>query len=180
MCCARIDWESDHRRRCPCHTARRLRWSAISWLPAKACCPAGPRTPNRIQGRKNAVFLKPLQTQSNFKGGPYGRRNPNERKQMPGHERRSPTPVVWHHGKPALVAQPVESEGSQPELSPHRSDGRSLQLRGGLQDARPRCRDGGPQSADDRITGLVAGGLWPLRPLLHPDGMAQRGHLPGP
>ena len=32
--------------------------------------------------------------------------------------------------------------------------------------------------ADDRLEGLVAGGLRPLRALVHPHGMAQRRHVP--
>ena len=34
------------------------------------------------------------------------------------------------------------------------------------------------RGADDRLAGLVAGRLRPLRPVVHPHGMAQRGHLP--
>jgi cytochrome c peroxidase len=35
-----------------------------------------------------------------------------------------------------------------------------------------------PCGPDDRLAGLVAGGLRPLRPLVHPHGVAQRRHLP--
>ena len=38
----------------------------------------------------------------------------------------------------------------------------------------------GPGRADDRLAGLVAGGLRPLRAVLHPHGLAQRRHLPDP
>ena len=34
--------------------------------------------------------------------------------------------------------------------------------------------------ADDRLAGLVAGGLRPLRAVVHPHGLAQRRHLPHP
>ena len=33
-------------------------------------------------------------------------------------------------------------------------------------------------AADDRLPGVVAGGLGPLRSAVHPHGLAQRGHLP--
>ena len=35
-----------------------------------------------------------------------------------------------------------------------------------------------PFRADDGFAGMVAGRLWPLRPVLHPHGMAQRRYLP--
>ena len=57
-------------------------------------------------------------------------------------------------------------------------DGRGLRLRRGVQEPRPGRRDQGPARPDDRLAGLVAGGLRPLRPALHPHGLAQRGHLP--
>lgn len=41
-----------------------------------------------------------------------------------------------------------------------------------------RCSQGGPQGADDRFPRLVAGGFRPLRRILHPNGLAQRRHLP--
>ena len=44
--------------------------------------------------------------------------------------------------------------------------------------ARPRRGGQGPARADDRLAGLVAGRLRPLRPVLHPHGLARRGHLP--
>ena len=36
----------------------------------------------------------------------------------------------------------------------------------------------GPPRADDGLAGLVAGRLWSLRAAVHPDGVAQRRHLP--
>ena len=43
---------------------------------------------------------------------------------------------------------------------------------------RPGGPEEGPLRADDRLAGLVAGRLRPLRGALHQDGLAQRGHLP--
>ena len=40
------------------------------------------------------------------------------------------------------------------------------------------AREEGPPGAHDRLAGLVAGRLRPLRPALHPHGLAQRRHLP--
>ena len=57
-------------------------------------------------------------------------------------------------------------------------DGRGLQLRGGVQDPRPRCAEAGHRRGDDDVAGLVAGRLRPLRAALHPDGVAQRRHVP--
>ena len=58
------------------------------------------------------------------------------------------------------------------------SDGRGLQLRRRVQEPRPGGREEGPRGADDRLAGLVAGGLRPLRASVHPHGLAQRRHLP--
>ena len=77
-----------------------------------------------------------------------------------------------------LVAEPAEPQGSPPELRPVQSDGRGVQLRRGVQEARPGGREAGPLRADDRLAGLVAGRLRPLRAAVHPDGVAQRRHLP--
>ena len=59
-----------------------------------------------------------------------------------------------------------------------RSDGRGVRLRQGVQEPRPRRRDQGPARPDDRLAGLVAGRLRPLRRPVHPHGLAQRRHLP--
>ena len=45
---------------------------------------------------------------------------------------------------------------------------------------RPRRGKGGHRRRDDDVAGVVAGGLRPLRSALHPDGVAQRRHLPHP
>ncbi len=65
----------------------------------------------------------------------------------------------------------------QPALVEVRPDGRRLRLRRGIQEPRPRGRQEGPARADDRLAGLVAGRLRPLRAALHPHGVAQRRHL---
>ena len=56
--------------------------------------------------------------------------------------------------------------------------GEDVRLRRGVQEPRPRRGEQGPARADDRLAGLVAGRLRPLRPLVHPHGVAQRRHLP--
>jgi hypothetical protein len=62
-----------------------------------------------------------------------------------------------------------------PEVQPA---GQGLQLRRGIQEARPGRAEEGPHRPDDRLPGLVAGRLGPLRRPLHPHGLAQRRHLP--
>ena len=83
-------------------------------------------------------------------------------------------------GEPPLVAESTESEGAPPELGVVRSHGRGVQICRGVQDARSRCREEGHRGGDDHVAGLVAGRLRPLRPAVHPDGVAQRRHLPHP
>ena len=77
-----------------------------------------------------------------------------------------------------LVAQSTEAEDPAPALLAVRSHGRGVQLRRGVQEPRPECRDQGPPCADDGFAGLVAGGLRPLRTVVHSHGMAQRRHVP--
>ncbi len=84
----------------------------------------------------------------------------------------------WGHVEPGLVAEPAEPQDSPPELQPVQSHGRGVQLRGGVQEARPRGREAGPHRADDGQPGLVAGGFRPLRRAPHPHGVAQRRHVP--
>ena len=80
--------------------------------------------------------------------------------------------------EPRLVAEPAEPEDPPPEPACGRSHGRGLRLRRGVQDARSRCPEEGHRGGDDDVAGLVAGRLRPLRTALHPDGVAQRGHVP--
>ena len=63
------------------------------------------------------------------------------------------------------------------QLRPVRPDGQGVRLRRGVQEPRPRRGDQGPARPDDRLAGLVAGRLRPLRRPVHPHGVAQRRHL---
>ena len=56
-------------------------------------------------------------------------------------------------------------------------DGRGLRLRQGVRDARRRGAEARPDRADDLLAGVVAGGLRPLRPAVHPHELARRRHL---
>ncbi len=67
---------------------------------------------------------------------------------------------------------------SPPPLRARQSDGRGVRLRQGIQKPQPPCRDQGPACRDDGLTGVVAGGLRPLRAVVHPDGVAQCRHVP--
>ncbi len=74
--------------------------------------------------------------------------------------------------------EPVESGDPAPALAGVQPDGPGLRLRRGLQEARLRRAEEGPGRADDRLAGLVARRLGPLRRPVHPHGLAQRRHLP--
>ena len=82
------------------------------------------------------------------------------------------------HVEPRLVAEPVEARSSAPAFLQVQSDGRGLRLREGVQEPRPGGGEERSRGADDRLAGLVAGGLRPLRPVVHSHGVAQRRHLP--
>ena len=99
-------------------------------------------------------------------------RDYDKRKQVPGHGW-APRTL-----EPRLVAEPVGYFGSPPALGLVRSDGRGVQLRQGIQDPRPERGDCGSARRDDQLAGLVAGRLRSLRRALHPDGLAQRRHVP--
>ena len=92
-----------------------------------------------------------------------------------------PSPTPKPHSaqvEPGLVAESAGPAGSPPALAPVQSDGRGLQLRGGVQDPRPRRAEAGHHRGDDDVAGLVAGRLRPLRAALHPDDVARRRHVP--
>ncbi len=80
--------------------------------------------------------------------------------------------------EPRLVAGPAECQCPAPEPGSSRPDGRGLRLRRRVQGPRPRRGEARHRGCDDVVAGLVAGRLGPLRAALHPDGLAQRGHLP--
>ena len=82
------------------------------------------------------------------------------------------------HVEPRLVAEPAEARPPAPAFLQVRSDGRGLQLRRRVQEPRPGGGEERSRGADDRLAGLVAGGLRPLRAAVHPHGVAQRRHLP--
>ena len=98
------------------------------------------------------------------------------------HVNRSQMPLPPHrrrrHVEPRLVAEPVEARPPAPAFLQVQSDGRGLQLRERVQEPRPGGGEEGSRGADDRLAGLVAGGLRPLRPVVHSHGVAQRRHLP--
>ena len=98
------------------------------------------------------------------------------------HVHRSQMPVQpcrrRRHHEPGLVAQPVAPGPAEPALEQVRPAGRELRLRRGVQEARLLRAEEGPAGADDRLAGLVAGRLRPLRPAVRPHGLARRRHLP--
>src|SRR5712691_1152215 len=95
---------------------------------------------------------------------------------------RSKVPVQthpsWGPDECELVAESAEPEDPAPELPPIRPDGQGVQLRGGIQEPRPGCRDQGSACLDDDVAGLVASRLWPLWGALHSYGLAQRRYVP--
>ena len=80
--------------------------------------------------------------------------------------------------EPGLVAATAGPQAAAPAFAQVQSDGRRFQLRRGIQQARPQCREGGHQGVDDHVTGVVARRLWSLRAVLHSHGLAQRRHVP--
>ena len=80
--------------------------------------------------------------------------------------------------EPGLVAEPARPVGPPPALARGQPAGRGLRLRRGVRDARRRGAEARHRRGDDRLAGLVAGRLRPLRPALHPADLARRRHLP--
>ena len=81
-------------------------------------------------------------------------------------------------GEPGLVAGPAQPEDPRQEPGRGQPARRGVRLRRGVQEPRPRRREAGHRGGADDLAGLVAGRLRPLRPAHHPDGVAQRRHVP--
>src|SRR6266446_2393455 len=81
---------------------------------------------------------------------------------MPGRARHH---KCWNEVEQRLVAEPAEPQDSPPELAPVRSHGEGLQLRRGVQEARPQGSEERSHRADDGQPRLVACGFRPLRGL---------------
>src|SRR5262249_2039233 len=96
--------------------------------------------------------------------------------------KRSEVPIHAHgrrwHVEPRLVAQSAEAQDTEPATAQVRSHGPGLQLRQGVQEPRPGGGKEGSHRVDDRLAGLVARGLRPLRAVVHPHGMARRRYVP--
>ena len=99
------------------------------------------------------------------------------REREPSHPRPNPR-AASAPLEPGLVAEPAGPVGPPQALVRAQPDGRGLQLRRGVQDPRRRGAEAGRLRRDDDVAGLVAGRLRPLRPAVHPDVVARRGHVP--
>ena len=114
-----------------------------------------------------------------FAGPEASKENEDEReRQVPDDRRRRENHRRPRHLEPRLVAEPAESGHPAPARAGREPAGRRLRLRRGVQEARPGRAEAGPLRADDRLAGVVAGRLGPLRRPVHPHGLAQRRHLP--
>ena len=76
-----------------------------------------------------------------------------------------------------MVARPARPDRAAPQPPGGGPDGAGLRLRRRVRRSRPRGRPARPLRPDDGVAALVAGRLRPLRPALHPHGVAQRRHL---
>jgi acyl-CoA synthetase (AMP-forming)/AMP-acid ligase II len=93
-------------------------------------------------------------------------------------------PTTWCSSTPSRWAPPLGC-ASCTRIPLFRQDAQSASTRAPRPPARwtptklrgPRRRRARPARPDDRLAGLVAGRLRPLRAALHPHGLAQRGHL---
>src|SRR5208283_4033512 len=79
-----------------------------------------------------------------------------------------------------LVAESTQPEDPSSAFFSVRSYGPKFQLRQGIQEPRPECRNQGPACLDDIVAGVVAGRLRSLRWAFHSHGMAQRRYIPYP
>ncbi len=88
--------------------------------------------------------------------------------------------LAQDHAQRALVARPPRPRRPAPEHQAGRSRwARTSTMR---RSSRPSTStpSSRPPCPDDRLAELVASGLRPLWPVLHPHGMAQRRHVPHP
>ena len=121
------------------------------------------------------IFSEPprLDSSSHVEG-----ENDDERIEVPRLERRAQAHGRGCRDQRRVVAQPAQPEDAAAALLALEPHAERVRLRGGVQDAGPRRGGEGPARAHDRLPALVAGRLRSLRPVLHPHGVAQRGHVP--
>ena len=79
--------------------------------------------------------------------------------------------------EPRLVAESTAARVAAPAFREVRPAGQGLRLCEGIQEPRLQGVEEGLGQADDRLAGLVAGGLRPLRTVVHPHGLALRRDL---
>ena len=115
-----------------------------------------------------------------FRGQGLRRERPRQRgRQVPRDARRTASSGRWPgHPQPRLVAGQPEPLHPAPAPAGVRPHGPRLRLRRGVQEAGLPGPEEGPDRPDDRLAGLVAGGLRSLRRPHDPHGLARRGHLP--
>jgi hypothetical protein len=164
------------------HTDHRLTLPAFTW-------------PNPISTR-SCQLLRLLHPQPSNSSSPHliGRRPPKNL-EFQNHKSSS---TSFHHGSSSVPSQPLphrprrrgwhrhqgplaNTPVPQPSSSEH-GHLKPLQWPRGLPgrfpvDRLPRAQEGPPQP-HDRLAGLVACRLWPLRRLLHPHGLALGRHVP--
>ncbi len=105
------------------------------------------------------------------------RARPRQREREPRHrlpDTRGASPDV----EPRLVARAARPRGARAALTAVQPPGRRLRLRGGVRDARRRRAEAGRRRVDDRLPGMVARRLRPLRAALHPHDVARGRHVP--
>ena len=108
--------------------------------------------------------------------GPVADRGPRRRR-LPGRPR--DVPGRGRQRQPGLVADAASTSRSWPSTTPVSNPmGGGLRLPRGVHQPRPARGEERHRRAADHLAGLVAGRLRQLRPVLRPDGLAQRRHLP--
>ena len=105
---------------------------------------------------------------------PGGTSCPRARTPSSPHRSRAPPAPV----EQGLVARPARPERAPPPRGPRRPTRGRLPLRRRLRRGRRRRAEARPRRGHAHLAGLVARRLRPLRPAVHPDGVARGRHLP--
>ena len=140
----------------------------LSALPGSIAWPPWPWRPEPLY---SPSVSRPRSPPGDHHEQPIHFRSPMPRDARCPHHPRHPVQRDWWPNQLNLGILHQHAPGVQP-------DGRRLRLRRSLQEARLRRAEERPGRADDRLAGLVAGRLGPLRRPVHPHGLAQRRHLP--
>jgi hypothetical protein len=169
---------SDAQRRCG---LRDRRGGSDLLGPLPDCLAADPTRPTGTSRQPDQTTLGSSPLRAHTRDAAQ-RIRPTTNKENTMSDAASKCPFTGGHGKAPMTnrdwwPEQLDLRHAPPELRPKPTRWGGLQLRRGVQEPRPEAVKKDLTQSDDRLAGLVAGRLRPLRRAVHPHGLAQRRHL---